>query len=214
MRDFVIHLWRAGRRGPGVFFLLPAAIFASGCGEKSAPPAPAPVEPRPAQGAPEKKRQPLPVSGVVQGLDLTITDENGVLVARVKAKTGAVGQSGAAGGAAGALRESFATLFEKGKPVATLEADQIDADPATRIITGTGSVVVRSLAHTGSPTVRTDTAAWRHGENTIRGEGNVLITRDGVRIPGKSFVADTKLRRVTVQGNGGPITGRFQASGR
>lgn len=165
------------------------------------------------QAEPEKKDEDPPLAGEVRDLDLTLTDRNGVIVARVRARAGLVGRTGA-GSAAGATVRTEATLHDKGKPTAVLTADRIRADQATRNVTGEGNVVARSLVHNGSPTVRADRMTWRPEKNEIRGAGNVLLTREGFRMPGDAFVADTRLHTIEVTGNDAPVTGRVPVSRR
>lgn len=167
---------------------------------KSAEPVP------PAAGAttktpPEKaEKKPGDVGALAQGLDLTLADnKTGVIVARIKASTGAVGMTGPEEGAAGALSNGIATLYDKGKPAATVTADRIFADQATRTITGKGHVVARSLIHKGAPTVRADTMVWRYADRTIRGNGNVIMSQEpSIFLRGERFVANTELRKVEV----------------
>lgn len=189
-----------------VLIVLAACVCASGCHPK-------PKRERPAakQTEPKKKNEDPPLAGEVRGLDLTLTDKNGVIVARIKAQSGLVGRTGGgtAGDVAGATTRTEATLHDKGKPTVILTARRIRADQATRSVTGEGDVIARSLVQPGSPTVRADRMTWRPGEKTIRGAGNVLLTRDGVRIPGASFVADTGLRTIEVSGSDAPIAGRL-----
>jgi len=140
------------------------------------------------------------VGALAQGLDLTLADnKTGVIVARIKASTGAVGMTGPDEGAAGALSNGTATLYDKGKPAATVTADRIFADQATRTITGKGHVVARSLIHKGAPTVRSDTMVWRYADSTIRGNGNVIMSQEpSVYLRGERFTANTEMRRVEV----------------
>jgi hypothetical protein len=202
----VLHWGRAGGARRGVILIaLAACVCASGCrpkprGERAAA----------KQTEPEKKNEDPPLAGEVRGLDLTLTDKNGVIIARIKAQAGLVGRTGTGvGDVAGATTRTEATLHDKGKPTVILTARRIRADQATRSVTGEGDVIARSLVQPGSPTVRADRMTWRPGQNTIRGAGNVLLTRDGFRMPGTSFVADTRLRTIEVSGSDAPIAGRL-----
>lgn len=156
------------------------------------------------------KAKPPEISASVQGLDLTLTDAKGNLVARVKAEAGAVGASEAPGGGApgggtlGVMSKGVATVYENGKPTATLTADTMTADREKRLVTGTGNVVARSLARPDAPMIRADTMTWRHDAGEIRGKGNVLITRKpDWQFPGDSFVADTQIKSFRVESSEG-----------
>ena len=147
-----------------------------------------------------------PVAGTVRGLDLTLTDARGVIVARVKAQSGAVGRTGVDTGAAGAVQRAVATLYEQGKASAVITGDQIAADQATRMISGKGNVVARSLVQPGSPTVRADAMTWRPDQHKIRGQGNVVLTRQpNVRVAGDRFEADTRLRHFRITNDAPPV---------
>ena len=143
--------------------------------------------------------------------DATLFDKKGVIVAHVKARSGSGNsRSVLTGSGLGALMGGEATLYQKGSPASTLRADRIDVDQATQTVTGTGNVVARSLTEVGAPAIRADKMTWRHDKNEIRGSGNVLVTRDpDMRLPGKSFVADTRLRRFTLTSSGAPASGTF-----
>lgn len=195
----VLHLGRTRPRACLVFCL---ALVASGCGkasdvrrdEKRAAMA---QEQRTTETAPA-----VPIGGNVDRVDLTLFDPAGAVVARIKARTGAVGQTGGKG-SSGVLRDGVATLWENGEPAAVLSANRIVADQATRSVTGEGNAVLRSHVHPGSPTVRADTMRWRHNDNTVRGAGNVVLTQSpNVHVRGKAFVADIRLQRVRIQHTG------------
>lgn len=207
----MLHFWHTSRSRQIALLAVIGAACAPGCGPragvKSA--APEPAASRAENKADDKKEPPL--AGEVRNVNLTLTDGKGAIVARVKAGAGIVGQTGASAGAAGKLGDGEATLYEKGKPIATFRASQIEADQAARTVKAVGNAIARSLVHKGSPTVRADRMTWRHGESKIYGDGNVLVTRDGIRMPGRSFVADTRLRRVVMTGNGSPAIGHFEA---
>ena len=208
----VLHWGRAERAARGAVLIAAAAcVWGFGCGKTERP-----AEKKQAaekQAEPEKKNEDPPLAGEVRDLDLTLTDKNGVVVVRIKAQAGLVGRTGGGGSAvgnvAGATTRTEATLYDKGKPAAILTARRIRADQATRAVTGEGDVIARALAQPGSPTVRADRMTWRPGQNAIRGAGNVLLTRDGFRMPGESFVADTRLRTIEVTGSDAPIAGRL-----
>jgi hypothetical protein len=192
------------------------AACAAGCGPRSRTDTAAAdatkraAEPRKAAQTP---RTP-PISVSATDLEITIfeKDQNSVVAARVKARSGAVSPNGGGeAGALGTLRDLTATLYQNGKPAATLSADRGTVNQGAGTVVGEGNVRVRSLMHAASPAVRADTMTWRQGENKIFGKGNVLVTREpDLRIPGRSFVADTAIRRFTVQGNGSPATGTLE----
>jgi hypothetical protein len=196
----VLHWIRHG----AVIFAVWGLCIAAGCGrnERAAAeaqrPAPKPAEKKPA----------LPIGGSVRAVEITLTDPKGVVRARVKADEAQVGRSGKdAAAAAGALVNGTATLHDDaGKPSATLRADRLRVDQAERTVTGVGDVVARALAQPGSPSVRADRVVWHADDDTIRGDGSVVITRDGVRIPARAFVADTRLRQVRLSGSDVPAT--------
>jgi hypothetical protein len=51
---------------------------------------------------------------------------------------------------------------------------------------------------------------WRPDNNEIRGSGNVLMTReDSLRLPGKEFIADTRMRRIQMTAGSRPATLKF-----
>jgi len=190
-------------------------VFAAGCAPKgSDPPAAASPSP-PAPVASPSPAKPFGFEATVRGLNLTLTDPRGVPMARLQAKAGTVGpkKSGGdapAGDAVGTLRDGTATLYQAGKPVATLTAETITADRAKRTVTGRGNVVVRSLTQKEATSVRADTMVWEHDTDRITGRGHVLLTRaPDARLPGERFEADTRIRRFTLFGSGEPATGTF-----
>ncbi len=210
-------VWR--RRACGVVSLAAASGLLTGCGGQKAATETKPRDPRP-EASPSAS--PFPIGATAQGLTLTLTDAKGVRVAVIKARAGTVGPQKAPGSdtpsggdVAGALVNGVATLYQNGKPAATLAADRINADRATKTVVAVGNVRVKSLAQTGDTsgaqtTARADTATWRYGENKIVGTGNVVIARgDEINLPGKSFVADTAIRTFTLVGSGAPATGTF-----
>lgn len=202
----MLHCGGRRRRITVVLAVLAAGGF--GCAEKAAKPQGEPT--RSETPKPEEKPQTLPIAGTLRGGEVTLFDENGVLVAQVKARSGAVGQKSSQGGTAGLLYQSEATLHENGKPVATLTAEEVTADEKTHIVTGKGNVMARSLTEPGSPTVRADEMVWRPDKNEIRGSGNVLVTRENsLNLPGKAFVADTRIRRINMTAGDDPATLRF-----
>jgi len=191
-----------------------AALLLGGCAsDRQGAGKPSPVAAAPTPSASPTKK-PFEVEATVEGLDVTLTDSAGKPVLRLQAKVGTVGPSDAGaelpqGDALGALKDGRATLYQDGKPLATLTADTITADRAKRTVTGRGGVTVRSLGQEETTTVRADTITWEYDKNTLVGRGNVLLTRNpGVaRVPAERFEANTALRTLTLHGSGEPATG-------
>ena len=185
-----------------------AALFAiAGCGPKSSGGGAPKASPSP---SPSPKAPPL--EATVTDFDLLLTDSKGAPVARMKAKAGSVGPGVGAAGAAyqGTLLNGTATLYQEGKPAATMRADKVEADQAKRTVTGRGNVVVKSLQSAESPAIRADEMTWSFDKNKVRGRGKVLVTREpDWNIPAESFEADTQVREVTLFGKGAPATGSF-----
>lgn len=201
--------------------LLLLLLMVSGCGPKRDVPAPKAAADSPAAAAKdassaannapaaakdEEKKEEEPqqksLSATAQGVDLTLTDAKGVLIARVKAKAAAVGPSGEGGASAavGVMTGGEATVYQEGEPAATLKADKMRADQAKRTVTGEGNVTARSLSRKDRPTIRADRMIWEHDKNEIRGRGNVVITRQpGLRVVGDTFVADTEMETFTIE---------------
>ena len=200
-----------------VLVLILLATGGLGCAQKAVKPdggAAKAVTPKPEEKKPESR----PLVGTLLGGEVTLFDAQGVTVAQVKVPRGALGRKSSEGGTTSVLNQSggthkskpMATLYEKGKPMATIMADEVTADEKTHIVTGKGNVVARSLTEQGSPTVRADTMTWRPDTNEIRGSGNVLITRDNsLHLPGKAFVADTRIRRIRMTAGSRPGTLKF-----
>ena len=141
---------------------------------------------------------------------MTLFDADGRIVAEVKSAQVAVGQTRQDGPQAAALVGGTATLYEDGKPAVALKADQVRAYDETQTVTARGNVVARSLTQVGAPAMRADRMTWSPRENKLRGDGNVLITREpDLRIPGRSFVAELTLQRFRIKGNGQPATASF-----
>jgi lipopolysaccharide assembly outer membrane protein LptD (OstA) len=144
---------------------------------------------------------------------LTFTDPKGTVVWKLKAEAATVAPEEVAQGQAyrGGLRNGTVTLYQQGKPAATLKAKIVRADQATRTVVGEGDVVVRSLASPDAPAIRADTMTWRYDADQITGHGNVLVTREpDMRVPGDRFTADTAVRRFRLyNGSGGSASGSF-----
>ncbi|MES2463231.1 MAG: LPS export ABC transporter periplasmic protein LptC [Armatimonadota bacterium] len=168
--------------------------------------------------SPSAKASPagIPLEAQISDIDLTLLDENGRTIVQVTAKAGAVGpgQPGKAGaqpgGVVGSLSGGTAVLYQEGKPTAKLTADSVRAEQESRTVVARGNATVTSLADPSSPAIRADTMTWRYDTGTITGVGNVLITRKpDLRVPGKSFSANTRLNSFTLNGGAGPATATF-----
>ncbi len=192
--------------------MVPLALLvaAGGCGKSNTPTQTA-VQATPTP-TPSASPTPLPLSATVQKLDLTLLDRDGKMVAKLAAKAGRVGsQGGKAPEGAAQLKEGTATLYQNGKPTATLIADTLTADRKTQVVQGKGNVLVRSLIHKGAPAIRADVVTWTYGSSKIIGTGNVVATLNSPawKLPGDRFEADTAIERFCVFTNGKPVTGSF-----
>jgi LPS export ABC transporter protein LptC len=180
--------------------LLPALSLVSGCGKKGDQAAPAP------KATPSPKSSPPAVSVTTGGVNLFLFDAKGRRVARLTAAT--VGYNPRDDQNIVTVTGGKATLYEKGQPAATLTADTVTANRTARTITGVGNVVAHSLTQKGAPTIRSDRMVWQHDARVIMGDGNVTVSADpDYRLYGRSFKADTKLRRVSVKVGETPATG-------
>ena len=157
-----------------------------------------------AKTKPEKpKATPLPIAvNVHGGMDATIFDLKGAIVATVKAASTNVGPDGAnVSDPIGAAKNASAVLYQAGKPTATFQAATLHADQNAGKVIGVGGVTLRSLTEPGSPAIRADTMTWIHGENRVVGQGNVFIARQAdprfpaTHLTGTHFTADTAIRR-------------------
>ena len=183
-----------------VCIALLTALAAPGCALRnkslSARPSPSPVE---------------KLAATAGNLTVAYSDKAGLPVVHIAAKSAAgIGASGDDGQAVGQLRDATATLYQHGKAAATLTADTLHADSATRVVTATGNAVVRSLGAGRGGSVRADTMRWEYDRDHLDGTGNIVLTYgEQVRMPGKSFVANTQLESATVTGGDAPITGKY-----
>jgi len=172
-----------------------------------------------AAASPKPTPTPLSLSAQIGNLNLTLLDEKGKPIAVVSARAGAVGPktsptsspaSGGIVGLAGQLAGSKAILYKNGVRTSQLIADTIEADREKRVVTGTGNVVVQSLALPEAPAIRADRMRWEFATGIITGSGNVLVTRKpDTRIPATTFKADTQLKKITLTGGTEPATGSF-----
>ncbi len=203
-----------GRRAAWFVFAGLVAGFGAGCASRR-PAATRQAVPETAGQKAERlaeKEKADALGGAFQGASATLFDpKTGRIVARVKSARGALGQTVRNGKRLARLAAGEATLFDKnGQPLLFLRADVIEADPKTQQIVGTGDVRAVSLAEPGAPTLRADRMAWTPKDRIVRGDGNVLITRaPDLHIPGRSFEADTDLRRFKVRGSSQPATVRY-----
>jgi hypothetical protein len=153
------------------------------------------------------------VEAQIDDLDLTLLDEKGRTIVQLTARAGTVGPGKAGtqmGGTVGTLSGGTAVLYQEGKPAAKLTADSVRAEQESRTVVAKGNATVTSLAAPNTPAIRADTMTWRYETGTIKGVGNVLVTRKpDLRIPGSSFSADTRLRSFTLKGGAGVGTGTF-----
>lgn len=200
---------RAGRWGVAVF----TAALAAGCTPSPTPP----VAPTPAVSAsatPKPTATPPQIAAQVFGANVTLFGKNGDKAATLKGESAAFDPKSLS--SALIVNKAKATLYNKGKtneddrnaPAAELSADVVTADRPKRTLTATGNVTIRSLTEKGTPTIRADRMVWSFGNRTIVGDGNVLLTAEpNLKMPGKSFAADTRLRTFQLESDGRPATG-------
>jgi LPS export ABC transporter protein LptC len=181
---------------------LGGAILA-GCKPASAPQA--------AKATPQGTPTPFPISVKGVGLSTTLFDARGRVVAEVRAAEALVGaeKGGAPSDPLGAVQTADATLYQDGAAASTLKSDTLKADRDSRVLTGTGNVTLRSLTQPDGSTIRADTMVWHSNANIVTGHGHVLLTRRDIQMRGTSFVADTRVRKVTLETGGAPTTGSF-----
>ncbi len=171
---------------------------------------------------PSATTAPLPVNVAVEGLQSTLFDKNGQIVAQISAKEAATGTKNKEGAARpeglGLLKTAHAVLFKNGKPSAQMDADTMEADRQTRIVVGTGNVRLKSLqadAKSNAPALRADTMTWKHDTDEVRGKGNVLITNGpDVSLPGENFEGNTALRTFRVWNGQDPQNGAAKTKNR
>ena len=135
---------------------------------------------------------PTAISAVVSGLQLNLFSDKRQQVLSLKAE-GAVGSPGS-GDNTIVVQTGTATLFEKGKPTATLRADKMVANREARTVVATGNVRAQSLTEEGRPAIRANTMTWQHDNNLLTGAGNVVITSGtDMTVYAKSFKANTRI---------------------
>ena len=182
---------------PALVALTTCALLGAGCTKKPNDAPKASVSPSAAPSA-----TPLPIAAVVSGMQTTLFNSAGEIVAKISAKEGATATTASDGTlrpeGLGLLKGGEAILYQKNKPTAIMNADTMEADRKTKTVVGTGNVRVRSLqkdAQNNASAIRADTMTWRHDDNTIKGNGHVRITNGPeVEVPGDFFEADTVLR--------------------
>jgi LPS export ABC transporter protein LptC len=169
-------------------------------------PSPGKVSSSGSMSSPSPTPTPLNVTAVINDFNLKLFDKTGKPVADLKAASADANPSNPQ--RLVTVNQASATLYQNGEAAATLTADRIVADKENRLLTATGNVVARALKQDRAPSVRADKMVWRHDESKLVGTGNVLITtQPDLKLPGKSFEADTKLSRFSVQGDGRSATG-------
>ncbi len=149
------------------------------------------------------------LGAVVRKVGFAWSDKNNRLVADV------TGESGAATGGnglntLGEIRNGKATLYQRGKPSATLTADTLLADSDRQRVTANGNVLVRSQSDAGGGvgTLQADHVVWEYEQGQIVGTGHVVLTReDSIRVHAVRLVADTALQTVDLIGEEEPTLG-------
>ncbi len=158
---------------------------------------------------PPTKPTPLPISAVSEGVNLTVYDLNGMVVLGLKADAAGANAKGNSTKEV-VVQKGNATLYQKGKAVATLTANNLTAHTDTRTIEANGNVITKSLTQAGSPTIRADKMLWEHDKNLLTGSGHVLVTAEpAYSLPAESFTADTKLSHYRLKLAPAPGTGNY-----
>ena len=192
---------------PALVALTVCALLGAGCTKKTNDAPKASVSPSAAPSA-----TPLPIAAVVSGMQTTLFNSAGEIVAKISAKEGATATTASDGTlrpeGLGLLKGGEAILYQKNKPTAVMNADTMEADRKTKTVVGTGNVRVRSLqkdAQNNASAIRADTMTWRHDDSIIRGDGHVLLT-NGLEnsVPGEHFEADTILRSFRIWNGSDP----------
>ncbi|MBC7808736.1 MAG: hypothetical protein H7145_21590 [Akkermansiaceae bacterium] len=152
------------------------------------------------------------LGAVAQGLRFTWSDKNGQRVADVAAESGA-GTIGTADDALGQLRDGKATLYHKGKAVATLTADKVTGDRKTHRLTAVGNAKVQVLnSSDGIPShLKANEIVWDYDADRVTGRGDVVYTKENViSFPATYFTGDTRLERFQSRNDSStPIKGTF-----
>lgn len=179
-------------------------LIAIGCGKKENAPAAIVASPPPT---------PAPKVGVVaEKQRFAFSDKDGKRVAEISADSGAATGTNV-DNIVGEMKNAQATLYQKGKPVATLTADKVIPDTQKRTITASGNAKVQSVdAADGIPSVlKANTLVWAYDQNNITGRGNVEYTKRGViTIPATFFTGDASFRQYKLLNEtSSPVVGKF-----
>lgn len=90
-----------------------------------------------------------------------------------------------------------AELYEDGKLTSTLAAPKVVADAASRVLTATGGVTVKSVER--KTVIKADWIKWYARHQKIIGNGGVTIKSDTWDLRSAAFVADTGLKALTLK---------------
>ena len=153
-----------------------------------------------AKKAQEKNAAPPSLSGIGQGMTLTLPDPKfpgtGKLLYYLRAAA-AAGHSAPDGSFQGSMTKLWVRLYQKGVPSAVLTAPQAQGGGTSKaaVITAKGGVVVKSLTEPGT-ILTADTVVWRSTLNEIVATGHVFYhnSKTGATVTGPVLNADTKLR--------------------
>lgn len=90
-----------------------------------------------------------------------------------------------------------AQLFDNGKLTASLVAPEAIADTASRVVTATGGVTLKSMER--NTTVTAPRMKWYAKAQKVVGDGGVKITSSMGTLEGAAFVADTSMKTITIK---------------
>lgn len=165
----------------------------------SASPSPSPA---PSPSAP-------PLAAEVSRFEAVLPDGHGGRRALLRGTSAAI-DGGGAEASKGVVRGTSAILYRDGKPALELVAPVVEGDAARGTVVARGGVAVRTIGGLQTTRLRSDTMTWHADSDLLEGRGDVLMTHgDAARVPGDTFRADTRLRRVLLTFGDAPATGRL-----